>query len=72
MLEATSNFITEVGDGAGEAGRLEGLRNEGVLMACIAQVLGGCTVRCLMAVVKVAGSLKQKGGWRVSVYSVVG
>lgn len=66
----TSNFITGVGDGAGEAGRLDGLKNEGVLMACIAQVLGGCAVECLMTVVKVAGSLEQKGGWKVSVCTV--
>ena len=31
----------DVGDGAGEAERLDGRKNEGVLMACIAQVLEG-------------------------------
>jgi hypothetical protein len=40
-LEAISNFVMGVGDGAGEAGRLDGLKNEGVLMACITQVLEG-------------------------------
>ena len=38
-LEVISNFAVSVGVGAGEAGRLDGLKNEGVLMACIVQGL---------------------------------
>ena len=40
--------------GAGEAGRLDGLKNEGVLMACIAQGLEERAVRRYVVVV----------GWR--------
>ena len=40
-----SNFTVGVGVGAGEAGRLDGLKNEGVLMAYIAQGLEECAVR---------------------------
>jgi hypothetical protein len=43
-LEMISNFAVGVGVGAGEAGRLDGLKNEGVLMACIAQGLEKCAV----------------------------
>ena len=32
-----SDLAVGVGDGTGEAGRLAGLRNEGVLMVCIVQ-----------------------------------
>jgi len=39
-----SNFTVGEGVGAGEAGRLDGLKNEGVLMACIAQGLEECVV----------------------------
>lgn len=35
---SVSNFAIDVGGGAGETGRLDGLRNEGVLIACITQV----------------------------------
>jgi len=38
-LEAISSFTVGVGDGAGEEGRLDGLKNEGALMACMAQCL---------------------------------
>lgn len=62
-----SNFV--VGGGAGEAGRLDGLRNEGVLIVCIAQVLAGC-VEGVYGGWTVAESLKRKGGWTVSVYMV--
>ena len=44
-----------VGDGAGEAGRLDGLKNEGVLIACIAQGLEECGVRLYGAVVGLEG-----------------
>lgn len=49
-LEAISNFAVGVGDGAGEAGRLDGLKNEGVLMACIAQGLDERAGWCYIAV----------------------
>ena len=39
----------DVGGGAGEVGRLDGLKNEGVLMECIAQVLGGDVVAVTVA-----------------------
>lgn len=47
-LDGISGFAIGVGNGAGEAGRLEGLKNEGVLMACIAQGLGEYAVWCYM------------------------
>jgi len=65
-LEVISNFAVSVGVGAGEAGRLDGLKNEGVLMACIALGLEECAVRRYVAV----GSWKWKGGWTVYVYTV--
>ena len=34
----------DVGSCTGEAGRLDGLKNDGVLIACIAQVLDKCVV----------------------------
>ena len=43
-LEAMSNFATGVGDDTGEAGRLNGLKNEGVLMACIGRGIEECGV----------------------------
>lgn len=49
-----SNFAVDVGGGAGEAGRLDGLKNEGVLIAYIAQVLEVCVVVGSMVVAAVA------------------
>jgi hypothetical protein len=66
-----SNLVTDAGDGAGEAGRLDGLRNEGVLMVCIEQVLKICVVVVrVMVVITVAESLEWKKGWTVFVYTV--
>ena len=44
-MEVTSNPAVGKGDGAGEVGWLDCLRNEGVLMACIAQGLEEYTVQ---------------------------
>jgi hypothetical protein len=45
-----SNFAVDVGSGTGEAGRLDGLKNDGVLMAYIAEVLDECLVKGFRAV----------------------
>lgn len=60
-----------MGDGAGEAGRLDGLKNEGVLMACIVRGLEGRAVRLYVAVL---GWRESEAEWWlvVSVYTVEG
>jgi hypothetical protein len=49
-LEVVSNFAVDVGSGTGEAGRLDGLKNDGVLMAYITQVLDECMLEGFMVV----------------------
>lgn len=50
-LGVISIFAVDAGGGAGEAGRLDGLKNEGVLMAYIVQVPGECMLGFLAVVV---------------------
>lgn len=50
VLVVVSNFAVDVGSGTGEAGRLDGLKNDGVLMAYIAEVLDECLVKGFRAV----------------------
>ena len=56
-----------VGVGAGEAGRLDGLKNEGVLMVCIVRVLDERAVRCYTVVVEL---LMSEVEWRIDGFCI--